>query len=62
VVRHVARIAEFEREFAPFAFVQAGNAGGMKLIVEYVRFASVYRNFQEATEFVQAVTNLEEEP
>lgn len=30
--------------------------------VAYVRFASVYRRFQEATEFVQAVKRLEEEP
>ncbi|MGA1235433.1 MAG: transcriptional regulator NrdR [Limisphaerales bacterium] len=30
--------------------------------VAYVRFASVYRQFQEATDFVQAVKNLEEEP
>ena len=30
--------------------------------VAYVRFASVYRRFQEATEFVQAVKKLEEEP
>ena len=29
--------------------------------VAYVRFASVYRRFQEATEFVQAVKKLEEE-
>lgn len=29
--------------------------------VAYVRFASVYRRFQEADEFVQAVRNLEEE-
>lgn len=29
--------------------------------VAYVRFASVYRNFKEATEFVQAVKKLEEE-
>jgi transcriptional repressor NrdR len=28
--------------------------------VAYVRFASVYRRFKEATEFVQAVKNLEE--
>lgn len=28
--------------------------------VAYVRFASVYRNFKEATEFVQAVKTLEE--
>ena len=28
--------------------------------VAYVRFASVYRRFQEATEFVQVVKNLEE--
>lgn len=27
--------------------------------VAYVRFASVYRRFQEATDFVQAVKNLE---
>lgn len=30
--------------------------------VAYVRFASVYRRFQEATEFVQAVKNLESRP
>jgi len=30
--------------------------------VAYVRFASVYRRFQEATEFVQAVKNLEVTP
>ncbi|MEO7298251.1 MAG: transcriptional regulator NrdR [Verrucomicrobiota bacterium] len=29
--------------------------------VAYVRFASVYRRFQEATEFVQAVKQMEEE-
>jgi transcriptional repressor NrdR len=30
--------------------------------VAYVRFASVYRRFQEATDFVQAVRKLEETP
>jgi transcriptional repressor NrdR len=30
--------------------------------VAYVRFASVYRRFQEATEFVQEVRNLESKP
>jgi transcriptional repressor NrdR len=30
--------------------------------VAYVRFASVYRRFQEATDFVQAVKTLEEAP
>jgi transcriptional repressor NrdR len=30
--------------------------------VAYVRFASVYRRFQEATDFLQAVRTLEEEP
>ena len=30
--------------------------------VAYVRFASVYRRFQEATDFVHAVKKLEEEP
>ena len=30
--------------------------------VAYVRFASVYRRFQEATDFVQAVRTLEEAP
>jgi transcriptional repressor NrdR len=30
--------------------------------VAYVRFASVYRQFQEATDFVQAVRKLEEQP
>ena len=29
--------------------------------VAYVRFASVYRRFQEATEFVQVVKKLEEQ-
>ena len=29
--------------------------------VAYVRFASVYRRFQEATDFVQAVKKLEEQ-
>src|SRR6266571_4183091 len=29
--------------------------------VSYVRFASVYRRFQEATDFVQAVKKLEEQ-
>ncbi len=30
--------------------------------VAYVRFASVYRRFQEATDFVQAVRTLEKQP
>jgi transcriptional repressor NrdR len=30
--------------------------------VAYVRFASVYRRFEEATEFVQEVKRLEVEP
>jgi transcriptional repressor NrdR len=30
--------------------------------VAYVRFASVYRRFQEATDFLQALKTLEEEP
>jgi len=30
--------------------------------VAYVRFASVYRRFQEATDFVHAVRRLEEQP
>jgi len=30
--------------------------------VAYVRFASVYREFQEATDFVQAVRKLEKQP
>ncbi len=30
--------------------------------VAYVRFASVYRRFQEATDFVQAVKTLEKQP
>ena len=28
--------------------------------VSYVRFASVYRRFQEATDFIQAVKKMEE--
>lgn len=30
--------------------------------VAYVRFASVYRRFQEASDFVQAVKKLEQQP
>ena len=30
--------------------------------VAYVRFASVYRRFEEATEFVREVKNLEDKP
>jgi transcriptional repressor NrdR len=30
--------------------------------VAYVRFASVYRRFQEATDFLQALKTLEDEP
>jgi transcriptional repressor NrdR len=30
--------------------------------VAFVRFASVYRRFQEATDFVQEVKKLEEKP
>ncbi len=45
----------------PGAFIGALVMNGLREIdsVAYVRFASVYRRFQEATDFVQEVQNLE---
>jgi transcriptional repressor NrdR len=52
--------AKFEGE-VPADFVGTMVMDGLRGIdeVAYVRFASVYRRFQEATDFVQAVRNLE---
>jgi transcriptional repressor NrdR len=52
---------EFERE-VPGAVIGERVMAGMRKIdeVAYVRFASVYRRFQEATDFVQEVKKLEE--
>jgi transcriptional repressor NrdR len=51
---------KFERE-VPAVFVGKMVMDGLREIddVAYVRFASVYRRFQEATDFVQEVKKLE---
>lgn len=61
------RIAEavnsrFENE-VPAEFIGKQVMDGLREIdeVAYVRFASVYRRFQEATDFVQEVKKLESE-
>ena len=50
----------FERE-VPAEFIGKMVMDGLRQIdeVAYVRFASVYRRFQEATDFVQEVKKLE---
>ena len=52
--------AKFENE-VPGEFIGTMVMDGLRDIdsVAYVRFASVYRRFQEATDFVQAVKKLE---
>jgi len=52
---------KFERE-VPAEFIGKQVMDGLRQIdqVAYVRFASVYRRFQEATDFVQEVRKLEE--
>jgi len=54
---------KFERE-VPTEFVGKMVTDGLREIddVAYVRFASVYRRFQEATDFVQEVRKLEAKP
>jgi len=54
---------KFERE-VPAEFVGKLVMDGLREIddVAYVRFASVYRRFQEATDFVQEVKKLEAKP
>jgi len=54
---------KFERE-VPAEFVGKMVMDGLREIddVAYVRFASVYRRFQEATDFVQEVRKLEAKP
>jgi transcriptional repressor NrdR len=51
---------KYERE-VPAEFIGKLVMDGLREIdeVAYVRFASVYRRFQEATDFVQEVKNLE---
>lgn len=53
-------VAHFERE-VPCAEIGERVMDGLRELdeVAYVRFASVYRRFQEATEFVKVVNNLE---
>lgn len=55
--------SKFERE-VPAEFVGKMVMDGLREIddVAYVRFASVYRRFQEATDFVQEVRKLEAKP
>ncbi len=52
---------KYDRE-VPAAVVGERVMTGLRDLdeVAYVRFASVYRRFQEATDFVQAVKKLEE--
>ena len=52
--------AKYETE-VPGEFIGTMVMDGLRDIdsVAYVRFASVYRRFQEATDFVQEVRNLE---
>ena len=54
---------KFERE-VPAEFVGKMVMDGLRAIddVAYVRFASVYRRFQEATDFVHEVRKLEAKP
>jgi transcriptional repressor NrdR len=54
---------QFEREL-PAEELGRQVMQGLRAIdqVAYVRFASVYRRFQEATDFVQEVRKLEEKP
>jgi len=54
---------KYDRE-VPASVVGERVMSGLRELddVAYVRFASVYRRFQEATDFVQAVRKLEEPP
>ena len=63
VERIVAEITDkYDREVPGMAVGERVMEGLRQLDeVAYVRFASVYRNFKEATEFVQEVKKLEEE-
>jgi transcriptional repressor NrdR len=62
LVDHIvaAVTAKFENE-VPGDFIGKMVMDGLRGIdeVAYVRFASVYRRFQEATDFVQEVKKLE---
>ena len=54
---------KYDRE-VPGAFIGECVMSGLREVdeVAYVRFASVYRRFQEATDFVQEVKKLEGDP
>ena len=53
---------KYEREVPSMAIGERVMEGLRQIDeVAYVRFASVYRRFQEATDFVQAVRTLEEQ-
>jgi transcriptional repressor NrdR len=62
LVDHIVAVvtAKFDRE-VPAEFVGKMVMDGLRELddVAYVRFASVYRRFQEATDFVQEVKKLE---
>jgi transcriptional repressor NrdR len=52
---------KYDREVPGMAIGERVMEGLRKIDpVAYVRFASVYRRFEEATEFVREVKNLEE--
>lgn len=54
---------KFDREVPSLALGERVMEGLRQLDeVAYVRFASVYRRFEEAKDFVHAVQNLEEKP
>ncbi|MHC1766550.1 MAG: transcriptional regulator NrdR [Verrucomicrobiia bacterium] len=54
---------KFDREVPSLALGERVMEGLRRLDeVAYVRFASVYRRFEEAKDFVHAVQNLEEKP
>lgn len=54
---------KFDREVPSLALGERVMEGLRRIDeVAYVRFASVYRRFEEAKDFVHAVQNLEEEP
>jgi transcriptional repressor NrdR len=56
-------VARFDLEVPSLALGEAIMTGLRQLDqVAYVRFASVYRRFQEATDFVSEVQKLEERP
>ncbi len=64
VDRIIAEISETHDSEVPGVVVGEKVMEGLRQLdeVAYVRFASVYRQFQEATDFVHAVKKLEDAP